>query len=196
MNRLISKDPHGKKFFSSEKSPKFLLLKLTIICLLIISILMIIVINIAFLPNVTNIDKENYGYIFELMVLLLLIVIFSIIQISPLGKKNYLIVTVGMIFWIWSATIDFMDELFSQPLWLSVWGEDLLRSICMTICVIGMGRLVKSIKRHISDIKKLAIYDELTELPNRRCFKSVLSNYEDHILTIIILDLDFFKKNK
>ncbi|NIY90730.1 GGDEF domain-containing protein [Vibrio diazotrophicus] len=180
--------------FSGNEPAKFVQLKILLICFLFISTSSVIGGNILFLSKINNISYENYGIIFELIVLLLLILIFFIIQTSPLHPKNYLIISIGMILWIVSGTIDFMDELFQQPLWLSVWGEDLLRSVGMVLCIIGLGRLVKSVKRYIRDIKKLAIYDELTELPNRRCFNSVLSNYENRILTIIILDLDYFKR--
>ncbi|WP_010433679.1 GGDEF domain-containing protein [Vibrio cyclitrophicus] len=180
--------------FNGDELPKFRLLKSLLISLLFISISVVISINFLYLSRIKNFDPENYGFIFELIILLLLTVIFFITQFSPLNMKIYLTISIGMILWIISGIIDFMDELFYQPLWLSVWGEDLLRSIGMTIFTLGIRILVINVKRHIKNIKKLAIYDELTKLPNRRYFKSVLSNYENHILTIIILDLDYFKR--
>ncbi|KJY81448.1 hypothetical protein TW81_17995 [Vibrio galatheae] len=179
--------------FNESNKNKSFVIKFAMACTLLVSISIVVALNIIFTNPIENILSENYGYIFEFLVLVLLIVIFSIIQVTPLNRKNYLTISIGLIIWIISCTIDFMDEIFYQPLWLSVWGEDLLRSIGMIICIVGLHRLVKSVKRYISEIKRLAIYDDLTDLPNRRFFKEVLSRYENMRLTMIIIDLDHFK---
>ncbi|WP_071190156.1 GGDEF domain-containing response regulator [Trichormus sp. NMC-1] len=53
-------------------------------------------------------------------------------------------------------------------------------------------------KQALERVKFLAFYDELTNLPNRYAFLNTLQNYiqDDHIFTVIFLDIDQYRKIK
>lgn len=164
------------------------------ISILSLSLVTLVVSSIYLFPSLERNYWNNYGLLFELLILIFLLFIFFILQFTPMSQKSYVILCVGLFFWIISSTIDVIDEVLFQPLWLSMWGEDLLRTIGMFIGSVGVYHLINQVYGSFNKVKHLATIDELTELPNRRYFRHKLDQYEQCSFIIMLIDLDHFKK--
>lgn len=164
------------------------------IATLIFSIL-IEMVGLHFLPPIGRLKPLYYSFIFEFIELLALLLIFFIVQFAPLlNSRAHALLTAGLFLWVQASIVDVGDEFFYQPLWLSLWGEDALRTIGIIIYTIGIMFAIKTVSVNYNQIKKLSMIDELTQLPNRRYFKQVLSNRENQSFLILLIDIDHFKK--
>lgn len=187
MKRLITDVYHSQVRKLSKLRAMF-------IATLLLCSVCIVVLSILFLPYLKPRIWGNYGLFFEFCSLLLLLFIFWSIQFAPFGNRPFIIINIGLVLWILAGVEDVMDEFYRQPLWLSIWGEDLLRTLGITLVTIGTYVTIKDISSAYDKIKRLAIIDELTELPNRRYFRYKLTNHEKNTLFILLIDLDHFKK--
>lgn len=164
------------------------------IAALVFSILVEIV-GLQFLPPIERLQPLYYSFIFEFIGLLALLLIFVIVQFAPLlNYRAHALLTTGLFLWVLASIVDVGDEFFYQPLWLSLWGEDVLRTIGIVIYTIGIMFAIKTVSVNYNQIKKLSMIDELTQLPNRRYFKQMLSNHENQSFLILLIDIDHFKK--
>ncbi len=160
-------------------------------------VLCIIIESLAFqlLPPLDRLKPLYYSFIFEFIGLLSLLFIFLIVQFAPLlNFRAHALLSVGLFLWILASVVDVGDEFFYQPLWLSLWGEDVLRTIGMVVYTMGIMIAIKTVSVSYNQIKKLSMIDELTQLPNRRYFKQMLSNHENQSFLILLIDVDHFKK--
>ncbi|WP_449548217.1 GGDEF domain-containing protein [Lelliottia amnigena] len=99
----------------------------------------------------------------------------------------------GLILWIASGAFDVMDEIVSQPRWVGYFCEDLLKLSGMLLTVISVYRIVLRMNSRFSVAQISALHDELTRLPNRRYFVETLSKTTNRQLSMMIIDIDFFK---
>lgn len=99
----------------------------------------------------------------------------------------------GLTLWIASGTFDVMDEIFSQPRWVGYFCEDLLKLSGMLLTVISVYRIILRMNSRFSMAQTSALHDELTRLPNRRYFVQTLSSTNSKQLSMMIIDIDFFK---
>ncbi|MCU7782393.1 GGDEF domain-containing protein [Lelliottia amnigena] len=99
----------------------------------------------------------------------------------------------GLILWIASGAFDVMDEIVSQPRWVGYFCEDLLKLSGMLLTVISVYRIVMRMNSRFSVAQISALHDELTRLPNRRYFVETLSKTTNRQLSMMIIDIDFFK---
>jgi diguanylate cyclase (GGDEF)-like protein len=161
---------------------------------LIVAVVAILTFSLCLSPYLERSIFENYGLLFEFCVLILLLFVFGVLQFAPLNQTNYLVLSTGLLLWVSSSTIDVADEIVKQPMWLSIWGEDLLRMIGILLCAIGVYLTIHQASASFNKVKYLATMNELTELPNRRYFRHKLSEHEQDELVIMLLDLDHFKR--
>lgn len=147
------------------------------------------------LPLIDRKDELYFSFIFELLTFLALLLIFLLVQFAPLlSNKAHALLSSGLFLWILASIVDIADEFFYQPFWLSIWGEDVLRTVGIIVYTIGILSAIKSISINYSQIHELSIIDELTRLPNRRYFNQVVNRYEKHSCFLLLLDIDHFKK--
>lgn len=99
----------------------------------------------------------------------------------------------GLILWIGAGAFDVMDEIVSQPRWVGYFCEDLLKLSGLLLTVISVYRIVLRMNSRFSVAQTSALHDELTRLPNRRYFVETLSNSTSPQLSMMIIDIDFFK---
>ncbi|ACZ77713.1 diguanylate cyclase [Dickeya parazeae Ech586] len=99
----------------------------------------------------------------------------------------------GLILWIAAGAFDVMDEIVSQPQWVGYFCEDLLKLSGMLLTVISVYRIILRMNSRFSVAQTSALYDELTRLPNRRYFVETLSNTTNKKMSMMIIDIDFFK---
>ncbi|MGR5148157.1 GGDEF domain-containing protein [Photobacterium alginatilyticum] len=153
------------------------------------------VLSLTLLPAIQRDNFLNYSYIFEVLGLLSLLFIFWLVQCAPLlCRRAHILLSVGLFSWILSVVADVSDEIVIQPLWLSLWGEDFLRTLGMITCMVGILVTIKNISLAYDHVKKLSTIDDLTQLPNRRYFYQMLKHHENDILLVMLIDLDHFKK--
>ena len=83
--------------------------------------------------------------------------------------------------------------------WISVSGEPRFNQDGTFIGYHGVGKNVSKRKENKSEIQRLAYFDPLTELPNRRCVMdrlneiSSLCNRNGDFASLMVIDLDYFK---
>lgn len=180
------------KQFSLKSFPLFI--QIFPVFLLILMVIFIGAYNMSFLPFINRASFIGYGFFFEICTLTNLIVLFVLLLFANVRKITRISMTIGLILWIVSASIDVADEIYEQPLWLSFWGEDLLRSLGMGVCSIGMFLIIKEVSETQFKLYTLATIDELTGVANRRFFRSQLCEYEKESLIVFLMDLDYFKQ--
>lgn len=165
-----------------------------IVAVLIISVVAVMV-SLQQLPPIDRLKPLYFSFIFELMGLLALVIIFFVVQISSiLSFRGYALLSIGLYLWILATVIDIGDEFYYQPLMLSLWGEDVLRTLGMLVTTAGIARSIRTVSVSYNQVKNLAMFDELTQLPNRRYFSQVISNHESQKLLILLIDIDHFKQ--
>lgn len=86
-----------------------------------------------------------------------------------------------------------MDEIISQPRWIAYFCEDFLQLSGILITVISVHHIILRMNTRFSAAQNSALHDELTLLPNRRCFIQTLSNTSVIEQSLMIIDIDFFK---
>ncbi|HCR2161407.1 GGDEF domain-containing protein [Enterobacter asburiae] len=99
----------------------------------------------------------------------------------------------GLILWITGTAFDLMDEIVSQPRWVAYFCEDLLQLSGLLLTVISVYRIILRMNSRFTAAQISALHDELTRLPNRRYFAETLSNSTSNKLSMMIIDIDFFK---
>ncbi|QIT31311.1 GGDEF domain-containing protein [Raoultella terrigena] len=99
----------------------------------------------------------------------------------------------GLILWIAAGAFDVMDEIVSQPRWVGYFCEDLLKLSGMLLTVISVYCIIMRMNSRFSVVQTSALHDELTRLPNRRYFVETLSSTTSTQLSMMIIDIDFFK---
>ena len=148
----------------------------------------------SLLPAVPHNGLLRVGGIAELLGWMLLLVWLIGTQIWELPSRIRQILTVGLTLWLVAMTADVMDEIRVQPLWLSVYFEDVTRLLGMFVVTVGLIWLLRHVSNTMQELERLGLIDPLTGLSNRRMFRqSVLARSEPGF-SLMLMDLDHFKR--
>lgn len=160
---------------------------------LLLTLVLLALAHIWLLPPITDGRLFGTGGLAELLVLFIVLATLLFTQMVTLPRHTYLLLTIGFSLWVVSALIDVMDEVRVQPLWLSAYGEDLLRVIGMALAATGFYLLLGHTAKAHGELDRLAHFDPLTELGNRRYFAQMAASMAGG-LSLLLLDLDHFKQ--
>ncbi|MGY3868524.1 GGDEF domain-containing protein [Aeromonas crassostreae] len=116
-----------------------------------------------------------------------------VVQCSYLYHQTHRYLSCGLAIWLVSGVIDLMDEAYLQPMWLATL-EDGLRTLGMLVVAWGILLVLRQISMTHAQLTSLAMSDELTSLSNRRSFRQVLDSQAGEGSSLILLDLDHFKR--
>ena len=156
--------------------------------------LAIMALHLLLLPHLSYPRFHAVSFSFEVINWLTVLFLFWVVQCAHLPAKTYRLLSCGLMLWVLAATVDIMDELVAQPLWIAIYAEDLLRSSGILLSSIG----ILSTMHHLFHINTLlreqALFDDLTRLPNRRYFHQQLFLEQGVGQALILLDLDHFKR--
>lgn len=133
------------------------------------------------------------SFCFEMINILTMLFLFWVVQCANLPTSTYRLLTFGLILWIMGATVDIMDEIVAQPLWLATYGEDMLSSCGFMLSSIGILSTMHYLFHINTLLRQQALFDDLTKLPNRRYFHQQLFMEPDVCQALILLDIDHFK---
>ena len=163
------------------------------IALLGVLMLAIMLLHLLLLPHFPYERFYAVSFGFEVINWLTMLFLFWVVQCAHLPTKTYRLLSCGLMLWIMGATVDIMDELVAQPLWLAIYAEDLLRSSGILLSSIGILSTMHHLFHINSRLKILALVDELTGLPNRRYFQQQFNINLGSPQSLMLLDLDHFK---
>ncbi|KDC51479.1 diguanylate cyclase [Pseudoalteromonas fuliginea] len=155
----------------------------------------ILVFSAYSLMNFPFLDFKNniYGFTTDVINLIVIVAIFWVVQCSKLAKKAYFYVSTGLLLWIVGITADVLDEVVIPPYWVSLYVEDLCRTIGMTITAFGLFKTMLFMQKMHNRLAKELIMDDLTNVHNRRCFYRYVKNVTTPAYTLLIIDIDHFK---
>ncbi|MEM7053304.1 MAG: GGDEF domain-containing protein [Pseudomonadota bacterium] len=145
------------------------------------------------LPPVVESGLLRIGGFAELLGWGLLVVLLIGVQIWQLPLRIRQTLTVGLTVWLVAATADVMDEVRVQPIWLSVYVEDVTRVLGMLIVTCGLLFLIRHVGRTMHELEQLSMVDPLTGLSNRRMFRHSVLSRAERGYSLILMDLDHFK---
>lgn len=152
---------------------------------------LIVALHLLFLPLLPQTRLNITGALFELTNWLTLLFMFQVVQQARLTRRAHLLLTLGVGLWALAATVDLMDEVVYQPLWVSVFAEDMVRTIGIALGAFGILDTMRYVMHIHEQLERQALSDELTQLPNRRHFRQWLEAATP--LSMILIDLDHFK---
>jgi len=156
--------------------------------------LAIMALHLLLLPHFPYERFHVVSFAFKVINWITMLFLFWVVQCAPLPTHTYRLLSGGLMLWILGATIDIMDELVIQPLWLAIYTEDLLRSGGILLSSIGILSTMHYLFHINARLRQQALYDDLTRLPNRRYFQQKLHVEQQTLLALILLDLDYFKR--
>lgn len=137
---------------------------------------------------------QSSGWVFDgLQLLILNFILWNFNRLSVKARLRRWI-NVGLTVWIVSAAFDLMDEVIRQPQWVGYYIEDVTK-LCGMLCVsVGVYFIVRYVNDKYADVSIDSFRDELTGLPNRRYFRSVLMDSQNVDRHLFLIDIDFFKR--
>ncbi len=158
-------------------------------------LLYIIVFSLYALNTFPPLDVQNnvYGFTTDFCNLIVLIFLFWIVQCSELSKQAYLFSTLGLLLWSMGTTADVIDELVVQPYWMSVYFEDLCRTMGMLFTAYGLFKTMRFVQSIHNRLARELITDDLTQVHNRRYFYRHVKTASATPYVILIVDIDHFK---
>lgn len=178
--------------FTKNKSRKTLYMPLVLSLALFVFVM---IVNLAAFPtkNIGHTWIENSGWIADIVQLLILnFILWSFNRLTVKdGLRRW--INLGLLFWIVSAAFDVMDEFIHQPRWVGYYIEDVFRLAGMLGVSIGIYFIVQYVNDKYAGVSIDSFRDELTNLPNRRYFKSVLLEWKQISHYLLLIDIDFFK---
>lgn len=154
----------------------------------------ITLLHITLLPMLPLDGIRETGFVFDLLNLLPLAFLFWVVQCAHLDPVSYRLLSSGLMLWLSGTLVDVLDELFLQPLPVGLFVEDPLRVLGLVLCVIGLTRTMFYVCSIYNQLHGLALSDDLTRLPNRRRFRLTLDATPDMPGSVMMIDLDFFKR--
>ncbi|SPW33091.1 Probable diguanylate cyclase AdrA [Edwardsiella tarda] len=160
--------------------------------LMLLGILMVAIasLHLAYLPHYALQRFNGFAFALELVDYLTVLLMLVAVQYSALDRPAYLCLTFGLSLWLLSGLLNLLDEIVVQPVLLGDL-EDVLHSLGMLIGAWGGGYTL----RYLARLRYLAMFDDLTALPNRRHFYSYLmSRPQPRQIGLLIIDLDHFKR--
>lgn len=158
-------------------------------------LLYIIVFSLYALNTFPPLDVQNnvYGFTTDFCNLIVLIFLFWIVQCSELSKQAYVFSTLGLLLWSMGTTADVIDELVVQPYWMSVYFEDLCRTMGMLFTAYGLFKTMRFVQSIHNRLAHELITDDLTQVHNRRYFYRHVKTAPSTPYVILIIDIDHFK---
>ena len=141
-----------------------------------------------------DITQNLYGFTTDFINLVVIFTIFFVVQCSQLAKKAYVYVSIGLMLWIVGSTADVLDEVTRQPYWVSNYIEDLCRTLGMLITAYGLFKTMHFMQRMHTRLAQEFIIDDLTKVYNRRCFYQHVKGIANNPYTVLIIDIDHFKR--
>ncbi|MDC9498936.1 MULTISPECIES: GGDEF domain-containing protein [unclassified Pseudoalteromonas] len=158
-------------------------------------LLYIIVFSLYALNTFPPLDVQNnvYGFTTDFCNLIVLIFLFWIVQCSELSKQAYVFSTLGLLLWSMGTTADVIDELVVQPYWMSVYFEDLCRTMGMLFTAYGLFKTMRFVQSIHNRLARELITDDLTQVHNRRYFYRHVKTASATPYVILIVDIDHFK---
>lgn len=160
--------------------------------LFILSLVLIVVLYCTFLPDLSEHIFLN-GVLTDTINLLIVVAIFVIVQKANLSMTAYVYLSLGLTFWSAGLTFDLLDEILTQPLFIGIYVEDILRTAGMLLTCYGLKLTMADLKRIQQCLSKELTTDYLTKIANRRFFYQHIQQLADQRFTLIIIDIDFFK---
>ncbi|MBE0376193.1 GGDEF domain-containing protein [Pseudoalteromonas prydzensis] len=158
----------------------------------ILSLLLIVVLYYTFLPDLDEHIFLN-GVLTDAINFLIVVAIFVIVQKANLSTTAYVYLSIGLTFWTAGLTFDLLDEILTQPLFIGIYVEDILRTAGMLLTCYGLKLTMADLKRIQQCLSKELTTDYLTKIANRRFFYQHIQQLTDQRFTLIIIDIDFFK---
>ena len=141
-----------------------------------------------------DITQNLYGFTTDFINLVVIFTIFFVVQCSQLAKKAYVYVSIGLMLWIVGSTADVLDEVTRQPFWVSNYIEDLCRTLGMLVTAYGLFKTMHFMQRMHTRLAQEFIIDDLTKVYNRRCFYQHVKGIANNPYTVLIIDIDHFKR--
>jgi diguanylate cyclase (GGDEF)-like protein len=141
-----------------------------------------------------DITQNLYGFTTDFINLVVIFTIFFVVQCSQLAKKAYVYVSIGLMLWIVGSTADVLDEVTRQPFWVSNYIEDLCRTLGMLVTAYGLFKTMHFMQRMHTRLAQEFIIDDLTKVYNRRCFYQHVKGIVNNPYTVLIIDIDHFKR--
>ncbi|MDC9521493.1 GGDEF domain-containing protein [Pseudoalteromonas sp. Angola-31] len=140
-----------------------------------------------------NVQNNVYGFTTDFCNLIVLVFLFWIVQCSELSKQAYVFSTLGLLLWSMGTTADVIDELVVQPYWMSVYFEDLCRTMGMLFTAYGLFKTMRFVQSIHNRLAHELITDDLTQVHNRRYFYRHVKTAPSTPYVILIIDIDHFK---
>ncbi|MFL3649953.1 MAG: GGDEF domain-containing protein [Pseudoalteromonas sp.] len=140
-----------------------------------------------------QVQNNVYGFTTDFINLVVLTFLFWMVQCSELSKKAYIFSTLGLLLWTMGATADVLDELVVQPYWVSVYFEDLCRTLGMLFTSYGLFKTMRFVQSIHNRLAAELIIDDLTKVHNRRYFYRYVKSANATPYVILIIDIDHFK---
>ena len=160
-------------------------------------LLYIIVFSLYTLNTFPSLDVQNnvYGFTTDFcnLIVIVLIFLFWIVQCFELSKQAYVFSTLGLLLWSMGTTADVIDELVVQPYWMSVYFEDLCRTMGMLFTAYGLFKTMRFVQSIHNRLARELITDDLTQVHNRRYFYRYVKTASATPYVILIVDIDHFK---
>ncbi|WP_033135093.1 GGDEF domain-containing protein [Aeromonas finlandensis] len=163
------------------------------IVLLGVLMLAIMLLHLWLLPHFSFERFHAISFSFEVINWLTMLFLFWVVQCAHLPTTTYRLLSCGLILWLLGASLDVMDEIVQQPLWIAIYAEDLLRSCGILLSSIGILSTMHHLFHINTQLREQALFDDLTRLPNRRYFHQQLFLEQGMCHALILLDLDHFK---
>ena len=166
----------------------------TAILILVLGLLLVeALLHWSFLPPAETSRLLTIGGVAEVAIWLLLFSVLVAVHVRELPRSIYALLTVGLAIWLSSQTADLMDEFLRQPIWLSVYGEDIARVSGMLLVTLGVLALIRHSAATMQKLEYLSFHDSLTGLYNRRKLREQIDVQGDGCYSLLLLDLDHFK---
>ena len=137
----------------------------------------------------------------EALIALLALAGLLLVQVLQDVKRMYRALLVGFTALFVSLLTDVLDEFLEQPDLVTTIFEDLLQITGYALIIVGIWFWILHNNEMTAKLKRLATTDHLTSASNRRQFEEAIgrdiqraARYAKEVLSVIIFDIDRFKK--
>ncbi|SPW33116.1 Probable diguanylate cyclase AdrA [Edwardsiella tarda] len=180
--------------YSDSMLPRRSFTRLRVLYLLSLGLLLLVMLHLLSLPHYPVQRFNCFAFSLELVEYLTVLLMLVTVQFSALDRRSYWVLNGGLTLWILSGVLDLLDEIVQQPVWLGNL-EDVLRAIGMVMCAWGGICTLRYLARVRVRLRYLALFDGMTELPNRcHFYSSLMSQPLPRHFSLFIIDLDHFKQ--
>jgi len=164
--------------------------------------LFLIFIYCLFIYHSCEINKEIdiFGIYMETLLAFIILILIVKIQSYKTSKKIYSLFNIGFKLLFTSQVVEVMQEIFELPKLSKKFFEDFLKVLSFSIIIKSIYLIVKTNDQNMKRLKKMASIDKLTniynrqEMINRFNLLKKISDRNQNPITMLFLDIDFFKK--